>query len=307
MPTSSCGHGATADPLGRLRTSFVGHTAGYCDRRAAGHSEGAVNERDPFRLDARTAVVTGAGRGIGAAVALELANAGANVGLVARTESELVDVADQVRAHGRRAVVVVADLSAEPDPSSVLAHIEAEIGSLDILVNNAGGATPAAFVDTDPSDLDAAFHFNVTKPFALVQAAVPHLLASDAAAVVNVSSNMGHVAQRGLVVYGTVKAAVSHMTRLLAADLSPRIRVNAVAPSVVQTEGVRAALTDEMRDQIVRATPLRRLATPQDVAWTVVWLASRASSYITGEVIELDGGAHWPTFPHDVPDVGRPV
>jgi 7-alpha-hydroxysteroid dehydrogenase len=262
-----------------------------------------MNDGDPFRLDGKVAMVTGAGRGIGAAIALAMADAGANVGLVARTESDLSEVADEIRSRGRRAVVMVEDLSKTSDVRPVVDRIASELGALDVLVNNAGGAQPAPFVETSGSQLDDAFHFNVTATFELVKAAVPHLLESEGSSVVNVSSNMGHLTQRGLLVYGTVKAALSHLTRLLAADLAPRIRVNAVAPSVVETTSVRAALTDEMRERIVAATPLRRLARPQDVAWTAVWLTSRASSYVTGQVIDLDGGAHVPTFPRDVPDV----
>jgi 7-alpha-hydroxysteroid dehydrogenase len=198
---------------------------------------------------------------------------------------------------------MVEDLSTTSDAGAVVDRMVSELGSLDVLVNNAGGAQPAPFVETSGSQLDDAFHFNVTTTFELVKAAVPHLLEGDGSSVVNVSSNMGHLSQRGLLVYGTVKAAVSHLTRLLATDLAPRIRVNAVAPSVVETASVRAALTDELRQRIVTATPLGRLARPQDVAWAVVWLASRASSYVTGQVVDLDGGAQAPTFPRDVPDL----
>jgi 7-alpha-hydroxysteroid dehydrogenase len=262
-----------------------------------------MNDGDPFRLEGKVAVVTGAGRGIGAAIALAMADAGADVGLVARTESELEEVADGIRSRGRRAIVIVEDLSTTSDVRAVVDRMVSELGSLDVLVNNAGGAQPAPFVETSGAQLDEAFHFNVTATFELVKAAVPHLLQGEGSSVVNVSSNMGHLSQRGLLVYGTVKAALSHLTRLLAADLAPRIRVNAVAPSVVETAGVRAALTDDIYQRIVEATPLGRLAQPQDVAWAVVWLASRASSYVTGQVMDLDGGAQAPTFPRNISDV----
>ena len=264
-----------------------------------------MNDADPFRLDGSVALVTGAGRGIGAAIALALADAGADVGLVARTEAELADVASSIRSRNRRAVVLVEDLSASPDLPALVNATVAELGSLDVLVNNAGGAAPAPFVQTSAAQLDEAFHFNVTTAFELVKAAVPHLLENEGSSIVNVSSNMDHLVQRGLLVYGTVKAALSHLTRLLAADLAPRIRVNAVAPSVVETASVSSALTEEVRTRVVAATPLGRLAQPEDVAWAVVWLASRASSYVTGQVIDLDGGAHAPTLRRDIPDVDR--
>ena len=200
--------------------------------------------------------------------------------------------------------ILVEDLVALDDMRPVVDTLVTELGTLDVLVNNAGGAAPAPFTQTTGTQLDEALHFNVTMAFELVKAALPHLLRSDGASVVNVSSNMGHLVQRGLLVYGVAKAALSHMTRLLAADLAPRIRVNAVAPAVVDTTGVRSALTGELRERIVAATPLGRLAAPEDVARAIAWLGSSASSYVTGQVIDLDGGAHAPTFPRDIPDVG---
>jgi 7-alpha-hydroxysteroid dehydrogenase len=262
-----------------------------------------MSASDPFRLDGKAVMVTGASRGIGAAISLALADAGADVALVARNQLELEQLASRIRSRGRRASVMVDDLRVTRDVGSLVDQMASELGSIDVLVNNAGGAAPAPFLQTTASQLDDAFHFNVTTAFELVKAAVPHLVERDGAGVVNVSSNMGHLVQRGLLVYGTVKAALSHLTRLLAADLAPRIRVNAVAPSVVETASVRDELDDETRRRIIAATPLRRLAQPDDVALTVVWLASRASSYITGQVIDVDGGAHAPTMPTDIPDI----
>jgi 7-alpha-hydroxysteroid dehydrogenase len=262
-----------------------------------------MNSGDPFRLDGKVALVTGAGRGIGAAIAVALARAGADVALVARTGADLDGIAAEVRSHARRTVEVVTDLRTESDLHGVVDGVAHELGSLDLLVNNAGGATPGAFAEVSTAQLDDAFHFNVSVPVELVKAAVPHLLRGDGSTVVNVSSNLGHVAARGYLVYGTVKAALSHLTRLLAADLAPRIRVNAVAPSVVDTAGVASALTGEMRQQIANATPIGRLARPEEVASTVVWLASPASSYVMGEVIDLDGGAEAITFPRQIPDL----
>ena len=264
-----------------------------------------MTNQDPFRLDGKVALVTGAGRGIGRAIALAMADAGADVGLVARSRSELDEVAGGIRSRQRRAAVVVADLRVTSNARPVVDQIVAELGAIDVLVNNAGGASPAPFVETSPEQFEDAFRLNVITPFALVQAALPHLLNREGANVVNVTSNVGQLAQRGFAVYGTVKAALSHLTRLLATDLAPAVRVNAVAPSVVETEGVTAALNDEMRRRILDATPLARLAQPQDVAMAVRWLASQAASCITGKVIALDGGAQGPTFPLDIPDVSR--
>ena len=270
--------------------------------QAAPPGEGA----DEFRLDGYVALVTGAGRGIGAGIALAYARAGADLILVARTAADLGHVAASVRALGRTALGIPADLT---DVSQVVKIIEraiAEHGRLDILVNNAGGAMPARYLDTTPEALDEAFHFNVAVPFELTKRATPYLLDSGRGSVVNITSRMDRLVARGMVTYGTIKAAVTQLTRLLAAELAPGVRVNGIAPGVVETDALKAVLTDELRARIVSATPLHRLATVADVASTARWLASPAASYITGKIIEIDGGAEAPVFPDDTPDL-RPA
>jgi 7-alpha-hydroxysteroid dehydrogenase len=256
-----------------------------------------------FRLDGQVAILTGAGRGIGSAIAMAYAEAGADLVLASRTPGPLEAVADRVRAAGRRAVVVPCDMRDLAAAPVLVARAVGELGRLDVVVNNAGGAEPKAFLDTTAEELEAAFHLNVSAAFELVKLATPHLLDSGRGSVVNVSSAMDRMVARGLLMYGTVKAALTHMTRLMAADLAPRVRVNAISPGVVDTEGLQAALTDEIRAQATEATPLRRLATVDDVAAAAVWLASPAASYLTGKVIELDGGAEAPAFPSRLPDL----
>src|ERR1017187_306762 len=261
---------------------------------------------DEFRLDGYVALVAGAGRGIGAGIARAYARAGADLVLVARTATELDDVAAAVRATGRTASVIPAALT---DVSRVVKIVEraiAEHGRLDILVNNAGGAMPASYLDTTPEALDEAFHFNVAAPFELTRRATPYLLDSGRGSVVSITSRMDRLAARGMVTYGTVKAAFTQLTRLLAAELAPGVRVNGIAPGVVATDGLRAVLTGELRARIVSATPLHRLSTVADVANAARWLASPAASYITGKIIEIDGGAEAPTFPDDTPDLRPP-
>lgn len=258
---------------------------------------------DEFRLDGYVALVTGAGRGIGAGIARAYARAGADVALVARTAGELEDVAAAVRAAGRSASVIPADLTDVSRAVKIVERTIAGHGRLDILVNNAGGAMPAAYLDTTPEALDEAFHFNVAAPFELTRQATPHLLGSGRGSVINITSRMDRLAARQMVSYGTVKAAFAHLTRLLAVELAPGVRVNAIAPGVVETDGLKAVLNDELRRRIVSATPLHRLSTVADVANTARWLASPAASYVTGKVIEVDGGAEAPTFPDDTPDL----
>ncbi|MFD4355735.1 SDR family oxidoreductase [Nocardia sp. NPDC058518] len=259
---------------------------------------------DAFRLDGRVAIVTGAGRGIGAATALALAEAGADVAIAARTSEQLDEVAGKIRALGRRAVTVPADLS---DLAAVKAFADtaaAELGGIDIVVNNVGGTMPNTFMTTSPEFLEEAFRFNVSTAHALTQAAVPHLLKSDGASVVNISSMLGRTAGRGFLAYGTAKAALAHWTRLAATDLSPRIRVNAIAVGSVLTSALEiVAGQPEIKATMEGATPLGRLGEPWEIAAAIVYLSSSAGGYITGKIIEVDGGIESPNFELGLPDL----
>ena len=261
---------------------------------------------DRFRVTDRVAIVTGAGRGIGAAAALALAQAGADVVISARTEDQLAKVAREVEATGRRALVVPADLS-DLDAAAGLAAAAVEaFGRLDIVVNNVGGAMPRPFLATKPRHLADAFQFNVAVAHSLTHAAVPHLLDSPdrAGAVVNISSAMGRLAGRGYLAYGTAKAAMAHYTRLAAADLAPRIRVNAIAVGSAATSALDIVLTDDaLRGQMEQAVQLGRIGDPEDVAAAVLFLAAPASAYITGKVLEVDGGMDRPNLDLGLPDL----
>jgi 7-alpha-hydroxysteroid dehydrogenase len=312
---------------------------------------------DLFRVTGRVAVVTGAGRGLGAAAAVALAQAGADVVVSARSAGQLAEVAHQVEAAGRRALVIPADLSDLDAAAGLAGAAVEEFGRLDIVVNNVGGAMPRPFPATKPRHLEAAFHFNVAVAHALTQAAVPHLLAAGetgsdagergaaaegagepgreagaggaaaegvgtregdtgswaepgaaarapASAVINISSTVGRTAGRGYLAYGTAKAALSHYTRLAAADLAPRIRVNGIAVGAAATSALNIVLTDDrLRGQMEHATPLGRIGDPREVAAAVLFLASPASGYITGKVLEVDGGIERPNLDLGIPDL----
>jgi 7-alpha-hydroxysteroid dehydrogenase len=259
---------------------------------------------DRFRLTDRVAVVTGGGRGIGAATAVALAEAGADVVLASRTESQLRDVAKQVEAAGRRAHVVPADLSDLDAVAGLATAASDAFGRLDIVVNNVGGTMPREFAHTSPRFLEEAFHFNVTTAHALTRAALPLLLDSGHGAVVNISSVMGRVSGRGYLAYGTAKAALAHYTRLAARDLAPRVRVNAIAVGSVATSALEFVLTDEgTRGLMEQNTPLRRIGDPDDIAATALFLASDAGAYLTGKVVEADGGLEQPNLDMGLPDL----
>ena len=260
---------------------------------------------DRFRLDDQVAIVTGAGRGLGAAIALAFAEAGADVVIASRTQSELDAVAEQVRGTGRRAHVVVGDL-AHPEATAELAgEAVAAFGKLHIVVNNVGGTMPNLLLNTSVKDLRDAFTFNVLTAHALTTAAVPLMLEhSGGGSVINITSTMGRLAGRGFVAYGTAKGALAHYTRLAALDLCPRIRVNAIAPGSIMTSALDVvASNDELRAPMEKVTPMRRLGEPVDIAAAAVYLASPAGSYLTGKTLEVDGGITFPNLDLPIPDL----
>lgn len=260
---------------------------------------------DRFRLDDQVAVVTGAGRGLGAAIAVAFAEAGADVLIAARTRSQLEEVAAQVGAAGRRAHIVAADLAHAEDTAALAAAAVEAFGRLDIVVNNVGGSMPNALMSTSVKDLRDAFAFNVATAHALTTAAAPLMLEhAGGGSIINITSTMGRLAGRGFAAYGTAKAALAHYTRLSALDLSPRIRVNAIAPGSILTSALDiVASNDELRTPMEQATPLRRLGDPSDIAAAAVYLASPAGSYLTGKTLEVDGGLTFPNLDMPIPDL----
>jgi 7-alpha-hydroxysteroid dehydrogenase len=259
---------------------------------------------DLFRLDGQVAVITGAGRGIGAATAIALAQAGSDVAISARTREQLDVIAAEVTAAGREALVLPADLSEPDSPSQLIEKTVAHFGKLAVIVNNVGGAMPRPFLNTKRRHLENAFQFNVGIAHEVTAAGVPHLLAGGGGTVVNISSAMGRIAGRGYLAYGTAKAALAHYTQLAAHDLAPKIRVNAIAVGSVATSALDIVLTDdELRTRMETATLLRRIGDPRDIAAAVVYLASPASGYVTGQVFAVDGGLQTPNLDLGLPDL----
>jgi 7-alpha-hydroxysteroid dehydrogenase len=182
-----------------------------------------------------------------------------------------------------------------------------EFGRLDIVVNNVGGTIPNAFLDTDAAYLEEAFHFNVSTAHALTRAAVPLMLRNDdgSGSIVNISSVMGRVSGRGYLAYGTAKAALAHYTRLAAQDLSPTIRVNAIAVGSVMTSALEYVASDEATmGEMTSKTPLARVGEVDDIAAAVLYLSSPAGSFLTGKVLEVDGGLQIPNLDLRLPDLG---
>ncbi|HOT80564.1 MAG TPA: SDR family oxidoreductase [Microthrixaceae bacterium] len=261
---------------------------------------------DHFLVTDQVAIVTGAGRGIGRATALALAEAGADLVISARTADQLEEVKQQVARLGRRAVCVTADLSDLATLPGLVETATGQFGRLDIVVNNVGGSFPRPLLETSAAMFEKAFHFNVTTALELSKAAIPAMLASDPAggSIVNISSAIGRMTDRGFAAYGTAKAALTHLTRLMATECAPRIRVNAIAVGSTATSALDMVLTDDgLRTAMEDNTPLRRLGDPLDIALGVLYLSSPAGSYLTGKILEIDGGLNAPNLLLGLPDL----
>ena len=250
---------------------------------------------DPFSLAGKVALVTGGGRGIGAGIARAFMNAGAAVSVAARTADQLDAVVAELEAAGGRAVACPADLVELDRLPGVIERTVDELGGLDVVVNNAGGGDEwRPFLDTSVEQLEAAFRFNVCVPFELSRLAVPHLLEREGASILNISSIAITKAVRGHIVYDASKGALTHITRSMAADLGPRIRVNAILPGATETPALRDFLDTadpSLRSMMIERTRLRRNASVDDIAHAAVYLASPAASFVTGKLLEVDGGA----------------
>ena len=246
-----------------------------------------------FRLDDRVAMVTGSGAGIGAGIATGLAEAGADLVLVGRTHGPLEATARRVESLGRKATIVVCDLT---DRTGLRRHI-ASLQRLDILVNNAGTSIPEPILDVTDASLDAMVGLNVTALFVASQAAVRKMIETPdrkqrGGAIINISSQMGHVGATNRTVYCMTKHAVEGLTKAMAIELAPhRIRVNSVGPTLVDTPLARRIVdTPEKRAYFESRIPLGTLASIEDIMAATVYLASPAAAMVTGAHLLVDGG-----------------
>jgi 7-alpha-hydroxysteroid dehydrogenase len=259
---------------------------------------------DRFKLTDKVAIVTGAGRGIGAGCAVALAEVGAHVVCAARTRAQIEETAARVREAGRRALAVECDVNQRSQLEQVVENTLGEFGRIDVVVNNAGGTAPSEALFTSEQMFDEAFHFNVTTAFLLTRLTVPHMLeTAGGGAVVNISSAAGRFPLAGFVAYSTAKAALSHMTRVLGHEFAPKVRVNAIAVGATETTALGMFLDDDLRRKMEALTPMRRLGTVEDIAIGAVYLASPASSWVTGKVFEIDGGTETSNWPFPPPTI----
>jgi 2-deoxy-D-gluconate 3-dehydrogenase len=247
----------------------------------------------PFTLAGQSALVTGASRGLGRAIALALARAGANVTLGVRDPGAADGLVDEIATIGVGCFAVGMDVTDLARSRTAIDAAVSRFGRLDVLVNNAGGGVAGPASEVTEDDFDSVWALNTKSTFFLSQHAAGHMKSQGGGAIVNVSSQAGLVALPGESSYCIAKAAVNHLTRCLAVEWGDvGIRVNAVAPTFIETDGTSEALADPAfrADTIERIAALHRIGVPAEVSGAVVFLASPAASLITGHILAIDGG-----------------
>jgi 2-deoxy-D-gluconate 3-dehydrogenase len=247
----------------------------------------------PFDLTGKTAFVTGASRGIGRVIAVALAAAGADLALIARSEDGLAETARAVSEHGRNAFVIPADVTSEEAVAAAVAEAIEQLGHLDIVVNNAGGSNfMVPFAELRLPGWDKIMKLNAGSAVYVCHAVARHLLDRGTGSVINIASVAGLLGAPFISPYGAAKAAVISLTKSLAAEWAAQgVRVNALCPGWTATELNRNLWGDETAGPATVATvPMRRWARPEEMAGPAVFLASDASSYMTGQTLVVDGG-----------------
>jgi NAD(P)-dependent dehydrogenase (short-subunit alcohol dehydrogenase family) len=251
-----------------------------------------AKEQAGGRLAGRTALVTGAGKGLGRAIALGFASAGADLVLMARTRSDLEAVAREVEALGRQALVTVADATDSRQVDEAVRQAVARFGRVHVLTHAAGGSLRKPSVEVTDEEWDSVIASNLSSTFKVCRAVGEHMLAQCGGSIINLSSTAGMRGRAGNAPYSAAKAAVINLSRALAMEWAPKgVRVNVLAPGRFLTPLTEAEMSvPEKYAAFVRQVPLGRIGQPEEIQDIAVWLASDASAYVTGSTITLDGG-----------------
>ena len=245
-----------------------------------------------FGLEGKSALVVGASKGLGKTMALSLAGAGADVAVVSRSQKLIEEVRDEIIASGRKAVAVKADINREDDIIGMAGQVIDYFGKIDILVNNAGIYIPAMALNMTAEDWDKTLNINLKGFFLSCKTVGRHMVDQKKGKIINIASVLGKRAAQASSAYSASKAAIIQLTRSLALEFAPyNINVNAMGPGWFETELVKEELSNpKTRKFFLSKTPLRRFGVPEDLAGAVVFLASKASDFMTGETIFIDGG-----------------
>ncbi len=245
-----------------------------------------------FSLQGQIAFVTGGSQGIGRATALVLAELGADVAVMARTLDKCEAVAEEIRAFGVRALAVQGDLGIEADIKAAVAKVGSELGAINILVNNAAITRDGLMIRMKRDDWDAVINTNLTGVFLLTQQVLPMMTKARKGRIINLTSVVAEMGNPGQVNYIAAKAGIIGFTKAVAKEYAIRnITVNAIAPGFIETP-MTAVLSDSAKDAMLSQVPLKRSGTDRDVAHAVAFLASDEAGYITGQVINVNGGMY---------------
>ena len=245
-----------------------------------------------YNLKGMVSIITGAGDGIGKASALMLARAGANIVCADLNKVDADNTAIEARGEGVKAIGVKCDVTSIQDLEEVVKATIKEFGKINILVNNAGGGGGGRekFLELTPEYLQKIYNLNVFSIFNLSRLCAPHMIASEYGSIVNISSMSSIMQSHNMSVYGSSKAAVNQLTKYMAVDLGPIIRVNAIAPGAIKTHALATVLTPELEEIMLKKTPMKVLGEADDIAMAVFFLASPLSKWITGQILPVNGG-----------------
>jgi len=253
-------------------------------------------DQSNFQLTDRVAIITGASGGIGRAISLTLARAGARLALAARRPEPLEAVATEARTLGVPVLVVPTDVTRSDQVHRLVERAREDFGRIDILVNNAGGTfsdtfTRGRLLDTTEHDWDETLALNLKSSFLCSQAVARVMLEQGRGVIINIASLAGQYPNPDFIAYGAAKAGLINLTRAMALDLAPHIRVNALSVGAVDTPRTATRRTPERWKALLDSIPLGVMGQPQDVAWAVLYLASDAARWVTGAILSVDGGA----------------
>lgn len=257
-------------------------------------------------LTDKIAIVTGAGMGVGEGIAIALAEAGANIVCNARTLADIERTAATITALGRQALAITGDVTKPEDLDNLVSATLENFGRIDIVINNAGGTIFNGVLDISDDEFGFIFDWNTKSAFMLSKRVAPHMVKQGEGVIINISSAVGHLTGRGMMAYGVAKAGLDYLSKSLADELAPFVRVNAIALGSIMTPALERTLIDEDESfgRILKEkTPLRTIGDARKVGATVAFLCSSAADYITGAVLRYDGGLQDTNLPFRLPDL----